>query len=641
MSMEHSAGADNNEFQLNGSRTPKYTNGRGQDHDSQMNGVSDGSSSSLLNHSDATSSLHWATAEAATSALARPPPATPTSTSSHSSSLVSISAPPAAAHPNISPPAHGYVSTPTSQPGAVITSSDVNRLTCLLRDVLSSNAASAARIQQSQVASSQLHALSFFLHAASAERSQRLAREYEHIRHSIARGTQLLSSMSTVLERHEGCLGELGAEVEVATEAAQRAANRAEEVGQRLEETEAEVTRAMAVFEERLAKQQLEFRKQEAQLARLLAVRFKMDFALDLAVAGVAWYGSHNAITSTFLSLFSHRIISRFLVRAPNGGGRRARNRRADFVTTLGQLLLFLYLMRRIRALMTQMGLHHAIGSYTKYAEFIGKTFVSMFDMIRGGASEAAKLQDDGEDENMHVHAQVASPNKQIQNEESHAAVSSPEKHRNDTMSPLSPASISSSAATSSSSSALASAITPLAPDFSTSAAASLGRSIGRGVLTLVRTGRDALKMGLDKVVATGAAVDEEDAGTVGDVEAAEGKHMVHADNHDGSTPNAAASSSNNSSTPASMSYPHSFSPYAPSSSHARSQTSPAPLGHMDFTTPAKSTSTSSSYGTNRDHRDHHDQDQPRAALISPSTGHLRILATPTAPGLEDMGQPA
>jgi hypothetical protein len=275
--------------------------------------------------------------------------------------------------------------------------------------------------------------------------------------------------------------------------------SRAEATGERVDGLEdelaaqkASLAQAMAEYEARMAASERDMRAQEAVLARLLSVRFKMDFGLDVLLGLLSWYLAHNAL----LRVVANNVALKLLWRAGSGGlGKRVRRDRARTFVTLVQLVVFGLLLRRARRWAQEAGLHHAIGSYTKYAQFLAQMCGSTIDMVRGGAPAATRLEDpDDSEDSADVEGRAAS-----------AAASAADGHAS---APV----IAAAAAAASSSSGVGMARVS-SPDFSASAALSLGRSVGATVLQGLRAGRDSLRWVLRHTVASSAHADMDVSG--------------------------------------------------------------------------------------------------------------------------------
>jgi hypothetical protein len=294
----------------------------------------------------------------------------------------------------------------------------------------------------------------------------------------------MLAHMSSVVASQEVALASLGSSMAEMESRAEATAERVDGLEDELAAQKASLAQAMAEYEARLAASERDMRAQEAVLARLLSVRFKMDFGLDVLLALISWYLAHNAL----LRVVANNVALKLLWRAGSGGlGKRVRRDRARTFVTLVQLVVFGLLLRRARRWAQEAGLHHAIGSYTKYAQFLAQMCGSTIDIVRGGAPAATRLEDP-DDDSEGVADDAA---------RSASAAAAADGHAS--------APVTAAAAAASSSSGV---VRVSSPDFSASAALSLGRSVGATVLQGLRAGRDSLRWVLRHTVASSAHAD-------------------------------------------------------------------------------------------------------------------------------------
>ena len=342
----------------------------------------------------------------------------------------------------------------------VLHGSELIAFTSSLRELIRLNQDRAIRQAALNDTNAQLHAMNFFMHYCNAERSQKLERDYMSVRNSLERGREMLQHMSTVIAHQDATLNELGQSVSSLRQQAEEHSIRVGEIEDAMAEQKMQLAHAMSEYEQRLSAQEAQFRQQEAVLARLLSVRFKMDFGIDMLILLVAWYGSHNNFSATLLDFFGRNLLFRA------AAGRRARNRQTRWFITAVQMVTFFGLIVRLREVARSQGWHHSIGGYGKYVEFAAKTTGAAIEMVRGGGRRVLTLEEDDSEATGHS---------------SDAALVSTDP--------------SSSSSTSS----------PVPPSYRSSAASSLGRRVGSIMLTVAGQGRDVAKAILNRVVGTGA----------------------------------------------------------------------------------------------------------------------------------------
>jgi hypothetical protein len=337
---------------------------------------------------------------------------------------------------------------------------------------------------------------------------------------SIEEGRSMLAHMSSVVASQEVALASLGSSMAEMESRAEATAERVDGLEDELAAQKASLAQAMAEYEARLAASERDMRAQEAVLARLLSVRFKMDFGLDVLLALISWYLAHNAL----LRVVANNVALKLLWRAGSGGlGKLVRRDRARTFVTLVQLVVFGLLLRRARRWAQEAGLHHAIGSYTKYAQFLAQMCGSTIDIVRGGAPAATRLEDP-DDDSEGVADDAA---------RSASAAAAADGHAS--------APVTAAAAAASSSSGV---VRVSSPDFSASAALSLGRSVGATVLQGLRAGRDSLRWVLRHTVASSAHADMDvsGSGVAPPLTRERNNHVNHAASSSSSSSAAAAS---------------------------------------------------------------------------------------------------
>lgn len=414
--------------------------------------------------------------------------ASPSPRASSSSSMVSCLSPSAAL-------SHGELMLRDGSAGSV-SSSSLIAFTGALREMLRTNSVRASRQAAINETNAQMHAMNFMLGYCNAERSMRLQRQYESVRAQIDEGRTILAQMGSVIASQDLALASLGSSLTAMEERASETAGRVAGVEDELAAQKAALASAMAEYEQRLAAQEREMRAQEASLARLLSVRFRIDFGLDVLMALLSWYVAHNGLVALVAQYVGQNVLFRSVA-----GGRRTRNRYTRHTVSAVQILLFMLLLRRMRRFALDQGLHHAIGSYAKYAQFVARMCGSTIEIVRGQGSAALSLRDPADDE------------------EDAAAAAAAHARERERIHQQTDASGAAGGAHTDAASSLHATVLPASsgavgvapdPDFSSSAAASLGRNVGSALVAGLRSGRDSVRWMLRRVVATGAAEDME-----------------------------------------------------------------------------------------------------------------------------------
>ena len=207
-----------------------------------------------------------------------------------------------------------------------------------------------------------LHAFHFLVHYAHLSQTRALQQRQQSMLEQIEAGKRLLSELMGRLEHAEGQVRQLEVEVgglgEEVKEQREKCARLSEEV-----EVQKEVVRqGMELYDQRMAQQEQQLRAQEEKLERLLLVRFRIDAGVDAAIVAVAFYLSRVRALHFLLHLIASRTFP--------ASTRQSRTKR-DALMGAGQLLLFAFVVQRARTWAVDNGIHHTVGSYSAYGQWL------------------------------------------------------------------------------------------------------------------------------------------------------------------------------------------------------------------------------------------------------------------------------
>ena len=221
----------------------------------------------------------------------------------------------------------------------------------------------------------QLHAMNFVMNYANATRNQTLSTQCTQLAEQVSVGHEMISSMRTTIAQQEHELDVLNTQVASLEDVTQSQGATVEVMAANLEQQRTTLQTAMQTYEQRLDEQMQHIRQQEETLERLLTVRFRLDFGVDLVILLAAWYVSKQSLLDYIMrSIIGTLIVSRRNVAELTDQQRLIRGRQLNALVQTFQIILFLFIVRRARQWAEDNGVHNAVGSYTSYATFAWQT---------------------------------------------------------------------------------------------------------------------------------------------------------------------------------------------------------------------------------------------------------------------------
>ena len=293
-------------------------------------------------------------------------PSTPTIPAPSSSSSPSPTTSPAgdtsaSTEQQLIPSSSKHLLLPSSIP-APAQSTSVQSLSQTLHQLLHFTAHQHA--EQASVNSNQntLHAFHFLVHYAHLSQTRALQRRQQSMLEQLEVGKRLLSELVGRLEEAEGQVRALELEVGGLGEEVKEQKDKCARLSAQVEVQKEVVRQGMELYEQRMQQQELQLQAQEHKLERLLLVRFRLDAGVDAAILAAAFYLSRLRVLHLLFQLLASRTVPSSM---PHSRTKR------EALTGAGQLLLFAFLVQRARTWAVDNGIHHTIGSYSAYGQWM------------------------------------------------------------------------------------------------------------------------------------------------------------------------------------------------------------------------------------------------------------------------------
>ena len=207
-----------------------------------------------------------------------------------------------------------------------------------------------------------LHAFSFLVHYAHLSQTRAVEQRQRFLADEVERGRALLVDMVRRLGEQEALVRRLEQEVGELSDDVLMQRERWTQLHEEVELQKEVVRQGMARYEERMAAQEEQLLAQQERLERLLLVRFRLDAAVDASILAFAFYLARLGV----LRLLFRGVASRAVPWSVPG----ARSKRTALVG-VGQLLVFALLVERARTWAVENGVHHTVGSYTAYGQWL------------------------------------------------------------------------------------------------------------------------------------------------------------------------------------------------------------------------------------------------------------------------------
>lgn len=241
---------------------------------------------------------------------------------------------------------------------------DTRLLLSALHEMVRTNRVLASRQQHLNEVSQQLHAMNFFLNYANYQKTKSMLVDHDAMKSELECGKLLLSDLRAVVSSQENAIQGLTVEVEDLNGQVVQSEQHCAELQEQVTQQRSQLDAALQEYALQLGRQAAQLHTQEQALARMLAVRFRVDLGLDVLIALCAWYLSHHSLFSFFLRLILRRALHGNAW--PLGRTERENVLRAVQVV---QLAVFIAIFLRFRSFCTQHGLHQRIGSPSLYAQ--------------------------------------------------------------------------------------------------------------------------------------------------------------------------------------------------------------------------------------------------------------------------------
>ena len=285
-------------------------------------------------------------------------------------SLVRSSSPslPTSASCPVSPAAHQLV--PSSFHPSLLSSSkssssspiSLHSVATTLSHLLHANALQHEEQAAINATSNTLHTFHFLVSYAHMSHTRTLEHRQRRMADQLESGKRLLADLTLRLADQEALVHRLESDVDCLAEDARAQRDKWAQLSLEVDSQKEAVRLAMAAYDSRMQAQEAQLRAQEERLERLLLVRFRLDAAVDVAIVAAALYLSRLGLVRLLL-----RAVA---VRAVGVGVAGARTKR-EALAGAAQLLVFTVLVRRARAWAVEHGVHHTVGSYSAYGQWL------------------------------------------------------------------------------------------------------------------------------------------------------------------------------------------------------------------------------------------------------------------------------
>lgn len=137
-------------------------------------------------------------------------------------------------------------------------------------------------------------------------------------------------------------------------------------LSEQVEQHQRRTDELLSDYEKRLQEQQATLARQEETLSRLLGVRFRVDFGIDVGIVALsAWLAEARLVVGALRLLLGTALLPLSLDRASKSSAHAT-------LVRIGKFLVFLALTRRFRGLAMRNGVHHSIGSWPSYLASAG-----------------------------------------------------------------------------------------------------------------------------------------------------------------------------------------------------------------------------------------------------------------------------
>jgi len=146
-----------------------------------------------------------------------------------------------------------------------------------------------------------------------------------------------------------------------------------DDLSQSVGEQRAELQRAMEAYDLRLSQQEKLIRDQDDVLKRLLSVRFRIDFVVDLVIMAIGYVAASSKLVVWPATLIAALIFPSHIVMGKKDASiqdRRRRQNNARMFLLVWRLTIFIAVIRYCRYVAVKNGLHNMVGDYRSYFAF-------------------------------------------------------------------------------------------------------------------------------------------------------------------------------------------------------------------------------------------------------------------------------
>lgn len=269
---------------------------------------------------------------------------------------------------------HSSTSTqlqPHHHPDISGTTNDLSVLARGLKELLHQHSDRQQHVNQMN---NQLMAYNFMLHYVQSSKTQKLQDDYAIMKQNIDTGALMLNQLNTELVQQQYQITQLESTVSNIELDVEKQHEQYNELNDELLQQKSTLEHAMEDYDARIAAHELMLQQQSTQLERLLNIRLRVDFGIDVLIVCVALYLSKIGALPAIIKVIAHLTVP-----STNNNDmkyRLDRKRRLYAFISIIRILVFTFIVKRLRTLAQQNGLHNNLGNSMKYT-YLAKSGIS------------------------------------------------------------------------------------------------------------------------------------------------------------------------------------------------------------------------------------------------------------------------
>lgn len=243
-----------------------------------------------------------------------------------------------------------------------------------------------AMVRQHQInkVNSQLHSMNFLMGYSNALKTKDLHKGFLEVKHCMEEGQVVLTSLQNTLATQSSAIVHLERGMDGLADEVQSQGELTKQISSEMHKQRIEFKAALEDVDYQLASQQSLIQDQEKSLQRLMKVRFRIDFVVDMVILLLSWWGSTSRVVGWLLNPLASSLSTLSSKSMPEDRLLRSRYRyqvrsRSRTVSQLMQLSMTAVVFRYLKTAAVNNGLHSLVGSINTYGAFVtdlGTNFV-------------------------------------------------------------------------------------------------------------------------------------------------------------------------------------------------------------------------------------------------------------------------